>query len=80
MLVLAIINVIVIGNNKCYYDWYRFNKYYECKLSSIKTQKQSLKLSFICVQNKVPVSPYQLDDSKIGFEIMIQTDMGNADK
>ena len=49
---------------------------------SIKLKKQALKLSFICDQNKVPISPYQLDkpivhDSRTGFEVIIQTNMNN---
>ena len=49
---------------------------------SIKLKKQAIKLSFICDQNKVPISPYQLDkpivhDSRAGFEVIIQTDMNN---
>ncbi len=49
---------------------------------SLKLNKQAIKLSYICDQNKVPISPYQLDkpnvhDSKAGFEVIIQTNINN---
>jgi hypothetical protein len=54
----------------------------KCIGKSIKLKKQATKLSFICDQNKVPISKYQLDepklhDSKAGFEVIIQMDVLN---